>query len=386
VNSKRHLMRNDKYSIKAITDLSEFKKLNTVWNNLAEKQGAFMPFLCFDWFKVWLEHFLKDNKLLILLLYKESELVTIAPYLIKEEKFKRIGVRKIDLIGNVYSPFRYFVFSELSEEERLKNLSFIFQFLSKNYRNWDIVDLSGIQEEKNCFDILRIAIERGGLKYTDFVCYGDWYLDEIECSGDEYFNRLPEKIRKDVSYCKRRLQKMGKYEFKLIRNGDEIDHYMDLYYEVYSKSWQEMEGVGPNFHRDLAKMAVKNDWLRLGFLFFNNFPIASQFWLICNDTAYILKTVYDQEFKKHSPGKILTSEMMKYVIDVDRAKTVDYVQGDEPYKENWTPKRRERKGLVGFNNNIKGKYLELLTNKIQPVVNNNQYLGKVKEIIKSHFK
>jgi CelD/BcsL family acetyltransferase involved in cellulose biosynthesis len=374
-----------KYTIKCITDLSEFENLRGVWDQLTEKQGGFTPFLCFDWFKIWLEHFLKDNKLSILLIYNGPKLITIAPFLIKEEKFRGIKVKKIELIGNVYSPYKYFLFSELNDEERIRCLSFIFQFLFRDYKNWDLIDLSGIPEEKSCFDVLKKAMEQKGLKNADFVSYGDWYLDEIEYSGDEYFNRLPEKIRKDVLYCKRRLQKMGKYEFKLIRNGDEIDHYMDLYYEVYSKSWQEKEGIGPSFHRDLAKMAVKNGWLRLGFLFFNNFPIASQFWLICNDTAYILKTVYDQEFKKHSPGKILTSEMMKYAIDIDRVKTIDYVQGDETYKQDWTPKRRERRGIVGFNNNIKGNYLELLTNKIQPVVNKYRYLQKAKQIIKSHI-
>jgi CelD/BcsL family acetyltransferase involved in cellulose biosynthesis len=377
---------NGEYSVKKVTELAEFEKLKTAWDNLAEKQGVFRPFLCFDWFKVWLEHFLNGNKLLILLLYKGDEIVAIAPCLIREERFKGVDVGKIELIGNVYSPFKYFLFSDLNDEERIRCFSFIFQFLFKDYKNWDVIDLSGIPEEKSCFDVLKKAIEQKGVKNADFVSYGDWHLDEIEYSGDEFFNRLPAKIKKDVSYCKRRLQKMGKYEFKLIRNGDEIDHYMDLYYEVYSKSWQEKEGIGPSFHRDLAKMAVKNDWLRLGFLFFNNFPIASQFWLICNDTAYILKTAYDQEFKKHSPGKILTSEMIKYAIDVDRAKTIDYVQGDEAYKQDWTPKRRERKGLVGFNNNIKGKYLEFLMNKILPVVNNNQYLKRVKEIIKGNIK
>jgi CelD/BcsL family acetyltransferase involved in cellulose biosynthesis len=178
---------------------------------------------------------------------------------------------------------------------------------------------------------------------------------------------------------------MGDFEFKVITDGDMIDHHMDLYYAVYAKSWQEREGIGPHFHRDLAKMAARSGWLRLGFLYFGGSPIASQFWISSNGCAFILKTVYDQRYKKYSPGKILTSEMMKHAIDVDKVRSIDYVQGDEPYKEDWTPKRRERKGLLAFNNNMKGKYLELLTNIIQPVVNKNQYLWRVKGIIKSHF-
>jgi len=375
----------DGYSIRKVTELSEFEKLGELWDTLANQQGVYKPFLCFDWFKIWLDHFLRDQKLLILLVHKQNELCTIAPCLIKEKHWGGINVRKIELIGNAYSPFRYFLFNGLNEGETQRSISYILRFLLKEYRNWDMVDLSGIPEEDNWFDLLRVTIKEGGLKYEESVCYGDWYLDGIDCSGDEYLNRLPDKIRKDVSYCKRRLQKMGQYEFRLIRGDERIDYYMDLYYGVYAKSWQEREGIGPSFHRDLAKISAKHHWLRLGFLLLNDYPIASQFWISWKGTAFILKTVYDQDFKKYSPGKILTSEMAKFAIDFDKVKTIDYVQGDEGYKQDWTPKRRERKGVVVFNNSIKGKSLELLSNRIRPMVNRNTYLRKAKAIIKGYI-
>lgn len=370
------------YSIRKVTDLIEFEKLRTLWDNLANKRGPYMPFLCFDWFKIWLDHFLKGNKLLILLLYKGPELVTIAPCLIKEEKSKGINVRKIDLIGNVYSPFRYFVLSELNDEETVKSLSFILQFLSKTYRDWDVLDLNSIPEERNCFDVLKTAIKQGGMKYTDFLCYGDWYLDEINYSGDEYFNKnFTSKFRHNIKYRQRKLEEKGNLNFRIVKNEDSIDEHMRLYYELYSKSWQEREGVGPTFHLDLAKMASRHGWLRLAFLSLDSSAIASQFWVSCNGYAYILKTFYDQDYREYGPGKILTLHMMKYAMDVDKVKAVDYVQGDEPYKEDWTPKRRERKGILIYNNNIKGQSLALLNIRILPMLNKNKYLKKVKEIV-----
>ena len=324
--------------------------------------------------------------MLILLLYKEDEVVTIAPFLIREEKFKGINVRKIELIGNVYSPFRYLLFSELEDGKREKNLFFIFYFFSKIYKQWDILDMYPIPEENNYFDILNMTIKKTGLKHSEYFCFGDWYLDEIEYSGDEYIASLPKKIRKDVPYCRRRLQKMGNLEFKLIKNDDLTDNYMNLYYDLYSKSWQKKEGIGPTFHRGLAKMAAKKDWLRLGFLFFDGSPISSQFWMSCNSTAFILKTVYDQNYNKFSPGKILTSEMIKYVIDTDKVKTVDYVQGDESYKKDWTPKRRERKGMLIYNNNSRAQYLAFLKNRILPAFNKYEYLKKIKGVIANRLR
>jgi CelD/BcsL family acetyltransferase involved in cellulose biosynthesis len=176
---------------------------------------------------------------------------------------------------------------------------------------------------------------------------------------------------------------MGNLEFKLIKRSPSLEHHIDLYYQVYGKSWQEQEGIGPNFHRDLAKMASRNDWLRLGFLLLNDSPIATQFWISCQNYSYILKTVYDQAYRKYSPGKILTSDMIKYALDIDKVRVIDYVQGDEPYKKDWTPKRRERKGLVVFNNNTKGRYLTLLTNRIEPLAKRVKFFQKAKEIART---
>jgi CelD/BcsL family acetyltransferase involved in cellulose biosynthesis len=378
---KKHYHINDIYSIKQITVLNDFQKLRGIWDTLAHKQAPYMTFLSFDWFHLWLNHFLKNNRLLILLLYKSDEIVTIAPFLIKQEKFKGIQVEKIEIIGNAYSPIRYFLFNDWRNEERRKNLSFILHFFVNFFEDWDILDLNSIPEEDNCFDVLKIAIERTQLKHSEYFCFGDWYTGEIKCTGDEYIANLPKKIRKDVPYSRRRLQKIGDLQFKLINNDDFTDYYMDSYYYVYSKSWQKREGIGPNFHRNLAKVAVKNDWLRLGFLFLDQSPIASQFWITCNNTSYILKTVYDQEYKKFSPGKILTVDMMKYMIDIDKVKLIDYVQGDEPYKRDWTPKRRERKGIIVYANNMKGQVLALVNNRILPALNNNKYLKRIKEIV-----
>lgn len=370
------------YLIKEVTSLTEFWTLRNIWDNLAEKQGPYKIFLSYEWFYIWLKNFLEENKLLILLIHRENEIIAIAPFLMKRERFKGVFVKKIELIGNVYSPFRYFLIKEENNKEKGEILLFLFNFLSKKVKEWDIIDLSAIPEENNWFNLVITTIEEKGLNYLEYFCFGDWYLDEINFSGDEYFNNLPKKIKKDILYCKRRLEKMGKCEFRLIRNGNNIEDYMDLYYQVYSKSWQKRESVGPNFHRELAKIAINNDWLRLGFLLFEDSPIASQFWVSDNGVAYILKTVYDQEYKKFSPGKILTSEMIKYAIDVDGVKALDYVQGDEAYKEDWTPKRRGRLGVLIFNNNIKGKYLGFLNKNILPAVEKNKHLRKAKQIVK----
>jgi CelD/BcsL family acetyltransferase involved in cellulose biosynthesis len=167
-------------------------------------------------------------------------------------------------------------------------------------------------------------------------------------------------------------------------SNEEIDHYMDLYYAVYHASWKAPE-MDPSFHRDLAKLARDKGWLRLGFLFLDTSPIAAQLWLVSDGVAYIAKLAYDEGYKKLIPGVILSSEMMKYVIDIDRVKEIDYLIGDEPYKKDWTPNRRERKGILIFNNNFKGDCLALMMIKAAAIIEKNRYLKQMKRRISRYL-
>ena len=60
------------------------------------------------------------------------------------------------------------------------------------------------------------------------------------------------------------------------------------------------------------------------------------------------KLAYDEAFKGYSPGTVLTARLMQHVIEHDKV-AVDYLIGDDAYKTSWMSHRRERWGLVAYN-------------------------------------
>lgn len=376
-------MKKESFSLVEITEVRDFDNLHDVWNCLAYRHETYRPFLCHEWFKLWLEHFLGDSRLRIFLLYEQDTLKMIAPFLLKREKLKGVSVNRLELIGNVYSPIRYFLFSDTSLEARQKQVRRLVVTLRDRCGMWDVMDLYGLPEENSSFDVLRESVKDDGLQLSEYSCYGNYYLDAIDFGSKEYFSRLPRRITKDIEYCQRRLQKDGEYEFRMVMKPTDADQHMKIYYDVYSKSWQEREAIGPSFHQDLARVAAEKSWLRLGLLFFERKAIAAQFWLTCEGTSYIMKTVYDRNYRKFSPGKVLTGEMMKYALDSDNIKEVDYLHGDDQYKEAWTPKRRERKGLLVFSENLKGRYFSFLYNNLRPIVRQSAFLSKLRNVTRT---
>jgi CelD/BcsL family acetyltransferase involved in cellulose biosynthesis len=158
---------------------------------------------------------------------------------------------------------------------------------------------------------------------------------------------------------------------------------MKTYFHVYAKSWKKGERVGPNFYMDFTEQAAKKGWLRLGLVILDSIPIAAGFAIVCDGFAYFAKSGYDERYKNLGAGSIWLAEMIKYVIDVDKVSVIDLLRGEDEYKRRWVAKRRERKGLLLFNNNLKGNCLSLLIQYALPTFNRYKYISKIKALAAS---
>ena len=99
----------------------------------------------------------------------------------------------------------------------------------------------------------------------------------------------------------------------------------------------------------LIRLCAAHGWLRLGVAWLGEKPIAAQVWIVANGKADIYKSAYDEAYKAYSPGTLLTAVLMQQALDVDKVTEVDYLIGDDPYKETWVSSRRERWGTVACN-------------------------------------
>jgi CelD/BcsL family acetyltransferase involved in cellulose biosynthesis len=117
------------------------------------------------------------------------------------------------------------------------------------------------------------------------------------------------------------------------------------YYErIYAASWKNPE-PHPRFVPSLVEYLAGRGWLRMGCVSLENEPVAAQIWAVKDGIASIFKLAYDERFAQVSAGSVLTAQLMRHVLDVDRVHTVDYLTGDDAYKRDWMSHRRERVGV-----------------------------------------
>ncbi len=58
-------------------------------------------------------------------------------------------------------------------------------------------------------------------------------------------------------------------------------------------------------------------------------------------TAYIFKLSYREAYGERSIGNILTMEICRHTIELDKVTTIDFLTGNDPYKRRWMTKKRD---------------------------------------------
>lgn len=224
--------------------------------------------------------------------------------------------------------------------------------LCRRLRDWHPrparINISPLDTDSPFFAHLRDGLLAAGYVTDSYFCFGNWYLP---CNGlgfSTYFEQRPSRVRNTVKRARNKLDRAGGWQTRVISSsGTALDQAIDDFERIYRLSWKPEEAY-PQFIRELCKLAAAQGWLRLGVLSLNGTAIASQIWLVENQKAMIFKLSYDPDTASLSPGSVLTATLMEYVLDQDRVTEIDYLSGDDAYKQEWMTHRRERHGIVAF--------------------------------------
>ncbi|WP_432239138.1 GNAT family N-acetyltransferase [Herbaspirillum robiniae] len=213
---------------------------------------------------------------------------------------------------------------------------------------WSSVDLRPLPLDGAVFGTLEQALRDAGMKVLPYFCFGNWYLQVGGRSYDQYYASLPSRLRNTLARKSRQLQAEGETQLDIIEGGAALERGIEDYLRIYRASWKKPEPF-PDFIPGLIRLCARQGSLRLGVLRIGGEPAAAQIWIVHNGVAAIYKLAYDARFAALSAGSALTAAMMRHVIDIDRVSEVDYLMGDDAYKQDWMSHRRERWGLMAFN-------------------------------------
>jgi len=212
---------------------------------------------------------------------------------------------------------------------------------------------------------LRECMESYGFRSHPYFRFYNWSHPVNGQSFDEYMAERPANIRNMIQRKQRKLEREHAYDIRLFQDVD-IDHALVDYQVVYQASWKANEFFA-DFTPSLVKRLSELGWLRLAILYIEEKPVAAQIWFVVHRKANIYRLAYDERWKSYSPGSILTQYLMRYVIDADKVSEIDFLTGNERYKQDWMTVQRERLGVrfvkQPVQKNIFSRLIQSLKNK-----------------------
>ena len=253
------------------------------------------------------------------------------------------------LVGftNYYSTL-YGATLDPSPEHHKPALGALVKAIAAESPRWDIVHLDALDHDAPTYQLLADALQGAGFLVQRYFHFGNWYQTIENASYEAYHDGLSVSHQSLLRKSAKKVDRAGAHEFVLTTDERGIEKAIADYEKVYAASWKEPEPY-PHYAPGLIRACARAGVLRLGLIYLDGEPAAAQIWIVCGGSATIYKVAHDERFKKYSVGTVLTTSLMKHVIEIDHVTDIDFGHGDDAYKKTWLPLRRERWGIVAFN-------------------------------------
>lgn len=317
-----------------------FDALPLSYNDLFESGGKQSFDLDRDWFGHLANTALEEKDKV--LLYGVESQHTGDPVALLLLRYSESGT-VLTSLSNYYSSLFYPLF----KAGEAGSLAYLLKTVKSAPERWSVLKLFPMPHEQPVYEQTLNALKSSGWRSFQYFCFGNWYLPIADRSFDVYWQGLSSKLRNTVARKRKKFLACGG-RVEVVSGGAAIEQAINAYQKVYHASWKKPEPF-PEFIPGLIRQLADKGDLRLGLAWIENEPVAAQIWLVGGGRACIYKLAYDEQFAKFSAGSILTAHLMQHVIDVDRVQEVDYLSGDDEYKQQWMSHRRERWGVIAYN-------------------------------------
>lgn len=337
---------------------ADFDHLPTNFNGLFEGAQRQSFYFGLPWYRNFLATVVEPSKQVQLFAVTDDkgEASALLPLWSDQIKLFGLSLRRLEALQNYYSGLYA---PALDQKNISANLAALGRGL-KERGQCDIVDLKpldgSVDSKHTLHNELMIALKTAGFVVQPYFCFGNWYLNVAGRSFDEYYAGLSSQLKNTVKRKAKQFQAQAGSRIDIIIGSQGLEEAVAAYERVYLASWKTPEPY-PEFMPGLMRTCAEQGWLRMGVAYIDGQAAAAQVWVVCNGVASIFKLAYDEKFAKFSVGSLLTTQLMRHAIDVDKVHTVDYLCGDDAYKRDWMSHRRERWGIMAFNPHTLGGLL-----------------------------
>lgn len=343
----------------------EFLALKPSWGRISHENHADNFYLSYDWFAFLVQtrpDQFQDLHIITVSSEVEAEVVAIVPCNLSRRRLCFFSHKSLELIGNMYSPYRGCLVKKGMENEIACGL---FDFLMRcRPGGWHLISFENLSGNDLFVSAFRRTVNEHKLHH-----YAEEQFENIVNvfssfpDSETYFRSLKRSFREPITRHINMMNRDGGFDIILTEDvHQDKERCMDDYYDIYERSWKKEEN-DPLFHRQLARYLSEKGYLRLFILYMNQnipelssrdtvpvfssykssvrrgspgpdkgVPVAANYFILYGKNAYFLKTAYREDYAKYHPGIVSIWFSYKHLLDVEQVDTVDQQRGYEEYK------------------------------------------------------
>lgn len=301
-----------------LEEIADLEPVASEWNDLAAR--ARNVFATVEFLSTWWRHFGGDSDChLVLARDADGRLVAGLPLYASKRRPMRVvrflGHGPGDQLGPVHAP-----------SDRLAAAGALRDFLEKRNDRWDVLLGQQFPGDEGWAALLgAVPLVREGSPSVRFRGR-DW---------DEFLAGLSPKLRQEVGYHRRRLERNHEIGFRLCDDPDRLSADLDMLFELHQEQWgargSAFGGEREAFHRDFARLALDRGWLRLWLLEVDGQPVAAKYNFRFAGVEFSYQAGRRQAWSRSSVGVVVLAHALQRALE-DGVDEYRFLRGGEHYK------------------------------------------------------
>lgn len=339
----------------------EYSALPPHYAQLLDAPNARTFFERREWFEFLLEEVYEDDQLMALYAVEDAQSGRLHMFVPMRYTVVDAAARGADTVASLghmenYAPACFLIARDF-EGCRRELMHALFAHLRSAQADSvparaDVIRLWPFEVGSALGQDVHAALKSAGFLIQHYANSHNTYEDCAGLSFEQYMARRSSNHRYNSRRRRRNLEKEGDLEFVMVTDDSDPQLYeraIDDYILVSVHSWKPVGTTVSTPIIGLIHIAARLGCLRLAILRLDGKPIAAQFWLVSGGVASMMRPNYHGDYRKFSPGVVLTSLAIEHLLDVDQVESLDFGYGDDEYKGKWVGSYRSYEGIMAFN-------------------------------------
>ncbi|MBE4907220.1 GNAT family N-acetyltransferase [Bacillus luteolus] len=328
-----------------------------VWKTLREEFHEITVFQDINWIKSWWVYKSSQSNIIpyIIEIKDKNHTVGIIPLYCSTIRFVLMDFRVLKPIGSEISDYLIPILSKNYSHEVLLKLALDKLYEDKN--SWDYIEWVDVPGDSLFAKFLngQPPISKYVSSYRTVVCPFLRLSENIE----EVKNQFNKNFLKGILYNIRRISRNGILQYSKVKTEEEIEPMLNTFFVLHCKRWENTSTPSRFRNKEdreqiiqAAKTLFYSNLLYLAYLSYNDEIIVVHFGMTDGQKNYLYLHAINNIYRHFSPGNIFVYNL---ILDAckDGYEIVDFLRGDEDYKQKWGTINRYNFTYIITNQSIK---------------------------------